>query len=157
MTTKADFNAKEWSEILEAPPIAGLIVITAQRGGTLRETIELAKSYVEARKEHGGGELLDEILAAKPEMDPKAFDSAQELHDQGLERLRGAVGLLESKASADEVEAYKGFVITLAENVAKRHKEGGFLGVGGEEVSENESTALDEIAAALGTERTAPS
>jgi hypothetical protein len=29
----------------------------------------MAKAYVEARREHGESELLDEIVAAKPERD----------------------------------------------------------------------------------------
>ena len=33
MTTKSDFSVQEWQLILEAPPSAGMIVVTAQRGG----------------------------------------------------------------------------------------------------------------------------
>ncbi len=35
----------------------------------------------------------------------------------------------------------------MAETVARAHKEGGFLGIGGKEVSEAEQAALDRIAA----------
>jgi len=69
MSGKADFTAEEWQVVLEGPPSAGMIVVTAQRGGTLRETIAIAKSYLEARKQHGESQLLDEIVSAKPEMD----------------------------------------------------------------------------------------
>ena len=31
MTTKSDFSNEDWHVILEAPPSAGLIVVTAQR------------------------------------------------------------------------------------------------------------------------------
>jgi hypothetical protein len=44
MTTKADFTTEEWDLLLEAPPSAGIIVVTAQRGGTFRETIAMAKA-----------------------------------------------------------------------------------------------------------------
>ena len=44
MTTKADFTPQEWDLVLEGPPSAGMIVITAQRGGTLRETVSMAKA-----------------------------------------------------------------------------------------------------------------
>jgi len=66
MTTKADFTAEEWALVLEAPPSAGIIVVTAQRGGTLRETLALAKAYAEARRLHGESELLDEIVRPSP-------------------------------------------------------------------------------------------
>src|SRR5581483_12484143 len=36
MTGKADFTPEEWHVVLEAPPSAGVIVMTAQRGGTFR-------------------------------------------------------------------------------------------------------------------------
>jgi hypothetical protein len=41
--------------------------VTAQRGGSFREAIAMGKAYVEAREQHGKSELLDEIVAAKPE------------------------------------------------------------------------------------------
>jgi hypothetical protein len=153
MTRKADFNAEEWSLVLEGPPIAGLLAITAQRGGTFRESISMAKAYTEVRQRSGESELLDEIVAERPEMDPGRFRTPEELRDGGLRRLREAVDLLEQKATPEEVESYRGFVLNLAESVAAAHKEGGFLGIGGQEVSEAEQKALEEIASALGASR----
>ena len=66
MTTKADFSPTEWETVLEGPPTAGLMVITASRGGMLRETVAMSKAYAEARAQHGESELLDEIVAEKP-------------------------------------------------------------------------------------------
>ena len=34
MTGKADFSEQEWAQITSAPPLAGLMVASAQRGGT---------------------------------------------------------------------------------------------------------------------------
>ena len=53
MTGKADFTAVEWDAIAEGPTSAGMVVSTAKRGGTFRETFAMAKAYTEARKEHG--------------------------------------------------------------------------------------------------------
>jgi hypothetical protein len=41
--------------------------------------------------------------------------------------------------------------MTVAQAVARAHKEGGFLGIGGKEISDAENQALDEISTALGT------
>ena len=71
MTAKSDFTDEQWDVVLEGPTSAGMIVITAQRGETLRETISMAKAYAEARQQHGQSELLDAIVAAKPEIDHK--------------------------------------------------------------------------------------
>ena len=67
MTTKAAFTPEEWTAVLEGPPTAGMIVITAAHGGMVRETIAMSKAYAEARAQHGESELLDEIVASKPE------------------------------------------------------------------------------------------
>ena len=40
--------------------------------------------------------------------------------------------------------------MTVAQAAAAAHKEGGFLGIGGKEISEAEDKALDEISLALG-------
>jgi len=147
MTTKADFTAQEWELVLEGPPAAGLLVITAQRGGTLRETISMAKAYAEARQHHGQSELLDEIVAAKPEIDHKRYGSPEELKERSLGHLRDAVALLQGKATAQELGEYKQFVLTLAERVAHAHRERG----GGEDsVSDAERAAIEEITQALG-------
>jgi hypothetical protein len=143
MTTKSDFSAEEWQLILEAPPSAGMIVVTAQRGGTFRETIAMAKAYVEARQQHGESELLDEIVSAKPERDHTRYRSADELKEHGLQHLRDSIAVLERKATPVEVEEYRQFIVTLTHQVAAAHREHGQI------VSESEQAAIDDIAAAL--------
>ena len=144
MTGKADFTQEQWELILEGPPSAGIIVVTAQRGGTFRESIAMAKAYVEARQQHSESELLDEIVAAKPERDHTRYHSAEELKQHGLQHLRDAVALLERKATAEEVDDYRRFVLTLADKVANAHRERGVS------VSDAERAAIAEISAALG-------
>jgi len=149
MTGKADFTEEEWHLVVQGPPTAGMIVLTAQRGGSFRETFSIAKSYAEARKQHGESALLDEIVSSKPELDRTRFHSPEELRQHGLQHLRDAVALLESKAPGD-VEAYRRFAIGLASNVADAHREHG----NDENASEAERAAITEIAGALGTTAT---
>ncbi len=149
MTRKADFNADEWAKVVEGPLLAGMQVITADRGGTIRESLAMGQVYTKARQQQGGSELLDELVATPPAMDPARMRSAGEVGQGHGEGLREAVRLLEEKASAEEVDAYRGFIRAVADAVAHAHKEGGFLGVGGKEVSPEEQRALDEIKAAL--------
>ena len=153
MTTKAEFNAEEWERVLQGPAIAGLMVVSAQRGGTIREGMEMAKVYKEAREQHAGGDLLGEIVSSPPTLDSRQFESAEQLRSEGAQRIRDSVALLEVKASPEEVDAYKRFVLSVAERAAERTKSGGVLGIGGERVSDAERAALDELAAALGVER----
>lgn len=149
MTKKADFNAEEWSTVVEGPLLAGMRVITANRGGTIRESLAIGQTYAKARKEHGDSELLDALVAAPPTLDRSRLGSADEISSVSATRLRDAVQLLEQKASPEEVEAYKRFVLTLAQEAANANREGGFMGVGGQQVSETEQAALDEIRATL--------
>ena len=145
MTTKAAFSPEEWNAVLEAPPTAGMIVITASHGGTFRETIAMSKAYAEARAQHGESELLDEVVAAKPKVDHTRYHSPEELRDNGLGHLRDVAALLESKATSEEVEEYRRFVLGVADKVANAHREHG------QSVSPAEEQAIQQISAALGT------
>ena len=148
MAAKADFNAEEWSLLRQGPGIAGILVATADRGGSVRESLSIAQFYGETRQlwgQEGPVGLVETIIADGPEgVRPDVV--AQE----GLQRLRRAVDLLERQAGAHEVEDYRRFVLTLAQRVAEAHKEGGFLGIGGTLGSEHEQAALDAIADAVG-------
>ena len=144
MTTKADFSPEEWKVVLEGPPTAGMIVVTAARGGTFRETIAMAKAYTETRGEHGESELLDEIVATKPKVDHTRYHSAEALTENGLGHLRDAVTVLKSKATPEELDDYRRFVLALANRVAAAHREGG------QDVSPAEAEAVQQISAALG-------
>jgi hypothetical protein len=151
MTTRADFNAEEWSTVVDGPLYAGLRVIAASRGGTLRETLAMGHVYQEARGQHGQSELLDELIKSPPSIDPDRVREAQgDISALVSQQLRNAIGIVQAKSTAAETDSYKKFVMTVAQAVAGAHKEGGFLGIGGQQISDAENQALDEISAALG-------
>ena len=147
MTSKQDFTSGEWEQILMGPPSAGTMVITAQRGGTFRETLSMGKAYAEARQQHGQSELLDEIVAAKPQIDHTRYHSPEELREHALQHLRDAVALLDAKATEQERSDYRSFVVSLAERVAGAHREGSKEQ---SPVSDSERAAIDSIRTALG-------
>jgi hypothetical protein len=140
MTGKSDFTDEEWKAVLEAPPSAGLLVIASDRGGSIRESFSMAKAYTEARKEHGESELLDAVVTAKPEMDHTRYHSPEELKQGTLKHITDAVELLKAKATPEELEEYKKFIVGLANRVAEAHKG----------VTDVERSAIAEIEAALG-------
>ena len=149
MATKADFNAEEWSTVVEGPVLAGMRVVTAHRGGTIRESLAMGKVYASARERQGQSELADALVSSPPAVDQERVRAVGDVARATTEGLREALGILERKASPEELETYKRFVLDVAEAAAKAHKEGGFIGIGGKPVSESEQAALDEIAAAL--------
>jgi hypothetical protein len=143
MTAKADFEPQEWDLIAEGPPSAAMLVITSERGGTIRETFAMAKDYAHAREQHGQSELLDEIVGAKPHVDHTRYHSLQELHDAVLTHLREAMTLLRAKAQPQEVDDYRSFVVTLSQHVAGAHSEHG------QAVDQPEQSAIESIESAL--------
>jgi hypothetical protein len=147
VTTKAAFSPSEWQLVLEGPPAAGLLVITASHGGTLRETIAMSKAYTEARAEHGDSELLDEIVGEKPRIERGGkVHNPEELRDQSLACLTDATALLQDKATVQERDDYRRFVLTVASKVAAAHREGG------KQVSPEEAQAIQDITTALGAD-----
>jgi hypothetical protein len=144
MTAKAAFSPTEWQLVLEAPPAAGMLVIAASRGGTFRETIAMSKAYAEARAQHGESELLDEIVAERPHVERGKVRSPEELREQDLDCLRDVTTLLEHKATVEERDDYRRFVLAVADKVAAAHREGGM------QVSPAEEQAIQDITTALG-------
>jgi hypothetical protein len=147
MTTKADFTEEEWNQVLEGPTSAGMVVTTAERGGTFRETFAMAAAYTDARKEHGASELLDEIVTHRPKTDRIKARSKEELKDGYLDELRAAVALVTEKATPAELGDYRLFVVSLAKKVAAAKKEKG----SDDGVSPAEAAAIGEIETVLGT------
>jgi hypothetical protein len=151
MTRRADFNAEEWSTVVNGPLYAGMYVIAVDRGGTLRETAAMRRVYEQARTQSGASELLDELLKSPPSIDPDRLrEEGGNLASLASKELTEASRIIEAKGTPQEVEDYKRFIWTVAQSVATAHKEGGFLGVGGKPISEAEQHALDEISTALG-------
>lgn len=145
MTTKADFNAEEWSTLVEAPLLAAMQVVAAERGGTIRESLAVGRAYTEARRLQGESPLLDAIVATPPSLDPQKLKEGGDVKAQSAARLSEAVSIVDGQADADEAQAYKQFILTVAEAAANANREGGFAGIGGKPVSASEQAVLDEL------------
>ena len=144
MTDQSAFSEEEWKTVRQGPTSAGVMVAMSERGGSFRESFSMAKAYTEARKEHGASELLDTIATSKPDMG-KLPKEPNELAEAALQHVSEAVALVEAKATPEETEEYKRFILTLATRVAESHK-----GIG-----DKESAALDRVAATLDIDRSA--
>jgi hypothetical protein len=160
MAKKADFTSEEWQRILSLPQVAALYLALASPSGPLglaQEMVASTKGVVEALKTSSGNELIDAVAADMREkaekrerLEPplKPGKDPNELKAQCLQLCRGVASLLSLKAPAD-AGPYKQWVYESARSSANAAKEGGFFGIGGERVSEAETAALQEIAAAL--------
>src|SRR5205085_5594837 len=98
MTRKADFNAEEWSTVVDGPLYAGMRVISADRGGTLRETLAMGRVYQEARERHGESELLDELVKSPPSIDAaQVREAGGNISPLASQQLREATRIIEAK------------------------------------------------------------
>jgi hypothetical protein len=142
MASSAQFTAQEWSAVSEAPLLAAARVVAADGGGSIRESLAVRRVYAAARELRGESPLLDALVASSPSLDDLPADP-------GYARLQAALAVVKAKATLEDADAYKGFVLAVVQTVAEANREGGFAGIGGEEVSEREQAALDELTALL--------
>ena len=61
MASRQDFEPAEWQLLCQAPTYAGLVVSTAQRGGSFWEALSIARAFSDVRLHQGQNQLLDEI------------------------------------------------------------------------------------------------
>ena len=144
------FSPEEWSAVVEAPLLAGARVIAAEPGASIREGLAVRRVYDAARELRGESALLDAVVEHAPSAGLGELRGADDPVAASAQRLQAALTALQQKASPEDVDAYKGFVLAVAQTAAEANREGGFLGVGGEEVSEREQAALDELYSLLG-------
>jgi hypothetical protein len=147
MAGRNDFTDDQWAKVTMGPTAAGMHVIQADHGGSIKESFSMARSYSDVRERHGESQLLDEIANTRPKVDRKV-GSPEELAERNLQHIRDGLALVVQKGDKQEVQDYKDFIRNLAKHVAEARKEG-FLGLSGEVVSDKEQAALDQIAEVL--------
>jgi hypothetical protein len=154
MTSKQDFTDEEWKRIRRAPLVAGFAISIADPGGP----IELAKETLASLRSATVPPSQEELLASVA-LDVQALAQQRQspLGDfkptNGqlvLDELRGVNELVTAKATPQEVDAFRGWLVATAQAAADAAKEGGFMGFGAERVSAGERQMLDQVRAALG-------
>jgi small-conductance mechanosensitive channel len=73
-----------------------------------------------------------------------------------LDELRAVSALLADKAEPDEIEEFTEWMRIAAQRAALAAKEGGFMGIGGQRVSEREQQMLDTLGEIFGVPRSSP-
>jgi hypothetical protein len=162
MTSKRDYSDKQWQLLLDVPPAVGTAIMVAGRSGvgSVKEAMALASGILRARDGYEGIELVEALVNARIKHgekstietlgSPYAGKQPAEVIEDATLKCRAVAKLLAAKATDDEASGYKHWAMSVGEGVAEAAKEGGFLGFGGERVSEEERIALDAVAAALG-------
>ena len=118
MAKKSDFTEQEWEALQKGVTGAGLLVSLSDRGffDTFKEAGALAKHVAQA-KQNNSSELVRELA----DVHGTGFgmtSSPEKVEQATIQALQTAKTALESKAP-DEVDAYREFVLDIAQSVAQ--------------------------------------
>jgi hypothetical protein len=138
MTTKADFSQEEWEALQKGVTGAGFLMAVSDRSffDSFKEAGALARHLGEARQS-GSSDLIRELAETRG----TGFgltDSPAEIESETLEALREGMEALRTKAP-EEVDAYRAFVLEVAESVGNA--------AGGGEIAE--AATLEKIRSAV--------
>jgi hypothetical protein len=149
---QVDFTPDEWVTMQRAVTSAGYIVARAE-GGTggdmLSEVLAITQRLSGAGRTHPN-QLVRELASMghvqsgmRPEQKPAVYE------EQSLAAIRTATAII-ARRSPGDLEAFRKFVVELAEAAARAHKEGGLGGFGGTLVTAAEQAAIGRVKRALG-------
>ena len=162
MSSKEDYTPEQWQLLIDVPPMVGTAVMVAGKSGlgSLKEAFALASGVLSGKHGYEDNQLIQSLIESRlkdgqrsqiESLTDNPYRSKQppELADEVAQKCQQANQLLAEKSTVQEAGGYKQWVLAVGQKVAEAAKEGGFLGVGGERVSESEREVLDKLTAAL--------
>jgi hypothetical protein len=158
VTSKASFTDDEWERLTRAPLVAGMAITIADPGGPIEISKEMMATLRAATVPPSQEELLAalalDIEAAVQQKSNPARNfkptSAATAGTEILDELRAVDAIVADKATPEETQAFRHWLVTAAQAAADAAKEGGFIGFGAVQVSEGEQAMLDQLRSALG-------
>ena len=159
MTLRNAFTEEEWTDVVLGPMLASFALTAADPSGLLgviRESSAAARAMDAARTD--GDPLTDAVMETydTPEGQGTVRDtiadmvrgrSPDDATADAIARISRVSRLLDRK----EIDAavYRDWLRSIGRAVAEASREGGFLGFGGEKISEQERRTLADLDAAL--------
>lgn len=159
------FSGPEWQTVVFGPQQVGSAIIFCSPSGlsgifaensmlisTLRQ--HLSSSERTPLLEAIAAEMLGDALKEAPSNTSNTqAQQAQELAEDAFNQARQAVWLVSRHCSAADLQAYKHMLWEIAQKVAQAAKEGGFLGIGGQQVNQAEKDMLERLASIVQPEQ----
>jgi hypothetical protein len=149
---KNSFTDDEWMKVRLAPLAATFYVMSASPSGaigSLKELTAAGDAMKAVLKDAGATSLVNVAfgnVAAATEGEMKMDEKSS--RTTMLDAIKAASAAVKAKMPG-EAANFASTLNDLAQTVASAAKEGGFLGIGGKQISKEEQQALDEIKAAL--------
>ena len=150
---RARYTDAQWLGIRLGPMAAAQVVMHAAPSGpigAIKEAGAVARAVDDVRKTAVPASLLGVAFDENFTMEElNSLGGRKATKEQMLGRIKEAVATVAERSETDAI-AYRRFLTDVAMKVAEASKEGGFLGVGGTLVSDEEKVALREVEAAAG-------
>jgi hypothetical protein len=160
MTSREDFTDEEWNRLVRAPLLVSSAVSMAEPGGpfdAVKETTAALRTILDAGRSGDRGPFVQAVANAISERVLRRENPIGDFRpdpargaDAILDELRAVNDLLEAKATPEEADAFRDWLKAAAQATALAAKEGGFLGIGGQRVTENEQQMLERLGAVFG-------
>lgn len=155
MSKQENYSTEEWEEVVNGPAVAGSLIVMADPAffGAIKESAAIAKA-INDFAESSDTELIQSIgqfIRAGYK-----FKTPDMPKDQGMDAALTALiaecrraAKIVNRVSSEESDAYREYLVAVAQRTAESSKEGGFLGIGAVRVSEREEAALKKLTEAL--------
>jgi hypothetical protein len=171
------YSEDELNLLAYVPQVIGTAIASASNSGlfgTGKELFASASALTEGVQSYPGNSLIRQIAPdpsdrrkaleqarksrdwAAARMKAKGVNSAENLRALMIEDTKAVSSLLATRASPKEASEYKQWALAVAEKVANASSEGGFLGFGGERVTEAERALIGDVKSALGISAGSP-
>jgi hypothetical protein len=160
------FESDEWDLLLLAPWTVAMGIVHADMSDSAGRRRELDALMERLRMTQAGDEPSRLVRSIAIELvggravslrhGVVADEGPDDLRERVLDRCRAVADILDIRAGRSEADAFKQWLMSLAETVAEAAREGGVLGIGGARVSERERSMLGSLARALRLETEAP-
>jgi len=166
------YTDDELALLATTPQLIGSAVASAGSSGLIgtgKELFATASSVMEGVTTFPSNELLKKLVPDAKGNRQQAMDQLKKFRDWGIARLKqkgvdsaekvraltiedckAVSALLAAKATPQEANEYRQWALSVAEKVANAASEGGFLGFGGERVSDAEKQLIAQIRNAFG-------
>lgn len=165
-SVKNQFSDDEWFLISSVPSMVGAAMAGAGKSGiigTAKEAMASMKSMVAGKNDYPDNELINGVLVkaesfsdakekagayrekAMAQFKEQNISSPEEFNSYMLDNAGKAIALVKEKRGDKEASEYQAWCINVAEKVAEAASEGGFMGFGGEQISDGERALMTEL------------
>lgn len=157
MSQKEDYTEQEWQVLVDVPMLVGAAVMVVGKSGlgTVKESFALAQQTLGALKAYPDSELIQSLLQSRLKDKQKSSIESfshpmlklqpSEFKNEVIMRVAEATTTLKTKATDQEFSEYRQWCQQIADKVAHAASEGGVLGFGGTQFSDEEKLAIAEI------------